>query len=367
VLEAEPDVAEHQSGRNSGVIHSGLYYAPGSAKAELCVAGRLLMADFCATEGVPRLECGKLVVAMDDSEFPALAELERRGTLNGLKGLETLDGRAVIEREPRIRAARGLWVPETSVTDFRAVALAMARRLRLAGAGVHMGTRVTALRSGSGDVSMSTTAGTFRSATAVFCGGLSADRLARMGGLEAGVSIIPFRGTYATLHPRWSGAVSCLVYPVPDPRFPFLGVHLTPTIDGRLLAGPTALPAFARDARRLFDGRDALDAVASRGWRRLARREWRFALAEMRRATSRRALCRALGALLPGVTPADLASAPAGVRAQAATEDGRLVDDFLTITHERAIHVLNAPSPAATASLALGRCLADRARALLDS
>jgi L-2-hydroxyglutarate oxidase len=361
VLEAEPSVARHQSGRNSGVIHSGLYYAPGSAKAALCVEGRRRMEVFCDEEGVPRLGVGKLVVAVAEDELPALAELERRGRANGLAGLESLDEASAAEREPLVRSKRALWVPETSVTDFRLVAHAMARRLERHRGAVRTQALVTAIGQTSGGVVVETTTSTHDAAYAVVCAGLHADRLARLAGLDPGISIVPFAGVYRALGPRYTGLISSLVYPVPDARFPFLGVHITPTVTGQLIAGPSAVPALSRNADSRFVGRDVRALAGDPRGLRLIGSEWRFGLRQLWISASDKAFARELGRILPGVGADDLGTAPGGVRAQAVGPEGRLVDDFLTVTDGRVIHVLNAPSPAATASLAIGSHLAARA------
>ena len=360
ILEAEADLASHQTGHNSGVIHSGLYYQPGSLKARNCVQGREELYAFCEENGVPYERCGKLVVATTDEELARLGELERRGVANGLQGLRRLDAEGLREYEPEVRAAGGLWVPETGIVDFGKVAQAMAKRLREAGVEIRTRARVRrvvrhddgfVLRYDGGEVHVRNLLG---------CAGLQADRLARACGLEPGMRIVPFRGEYLKLIPERRGLVRGLIYPVPDPRFPFLGVHFTRTIDGSVEVGPNALLALSRVGytRWRISARDALEILTYGGFWRLVARYRRTAAGELYRSLNRGALTRALQRMVPAVRPGDLVPAGAGVRAQAVAPDGSLVDDFRILESERMLHVLNAPSPAATASLAIGRHLA---------
>jgi (S)-2-hydroxyglutarate dehydrogenase len=360
VLEAEDRVAAHQSGHNSGVIHSGLYYKPGSLKARLCVEGARALYRFCAEEGIAHRRCGKLVVATRAEELPRLAELEQRGRANGLTGLRRLAAEEVHEFEPHAAGIAALWVPETGVVDFPAVARAYARRVEAAGGKVLTGARVTAVRRDGAGLAVETAAGTVACELLVNCAGLQADRVARLCGARPDVRIFPFRGEYYELVEGRRELVRGLVYPVPDPRFPFLGVHLTRTVDGRVEAGPNAVLAWRREGyRRLsFAPRDAADIVSYPGFWRMALRFWRTAALETWRSAVPGAFVRDLHRLVPEIAPADVRRGGSGVRAQALDRQGRMIDDFRIVASERAIHVLNAPSPAATASLAIGERIA---------
>ena len=364
VLEAEDRLAAHQSGHNSGVIHSGLYYAPGSLKARLCTEGRESMFRFCAAHGIPHQRCGKLVVAARPGEMAQLDELERRGRANGLTGIERLGPEQIREREPHVAGLAGLLVPEAGITDFGAVAEAMAARVRALGSEVTTGARVMRVVRDSGTLVVETTRGPVRARSLVSCAGLQADRIARCCGVEPGVAIVPFRGEYWEIIAERRALVRHLVYPVPDPRFPFLGVHLTCRVGGGLEAGPNALLALAREgyARSSFSVRDTAEMVRSPAFWRMGLRHWRTGLSEWRRARSVPALVAVLQRLVPDIRPEDLRYRGAGVRAQAISPEGRLLDDFHIVEAERQIHVLHAPSPAATASIAIGRENAARAR-----
>ncbi len=356
LLEAEDRLAAHQSGRNSGVIHSGLYYRPGSVKATTCVAGRDALYRLCAEHAIPHERCGKLVVAVDDGELGRLAELERRGRANGLDGLERLAGGELAGYEPRVRGVAGLWVPQTGIVDYRRVAATLARLAGERGARLETGCRLLAVRPDGGGRRLETTGGEFRCRLLVNCAGLHSDRVARLCGHRPGVRIVPFRGEYYRLTEARAGWVRNLIYPVPDPRFPFLGVHFTRRIDGMVEAGPNAVPALARHGYswRRISPADCFDTLRFGGFWRLAARHWRTGIGEIRRSLSRRAFVAELRRLLPELTPADVEPAGSGVRAQAVAADGSLVDDFLIEEQQGAVHVLNAPSPAATASLAIG-------------
>ena len=369
VLEAEDRLAAHQTGHNSGVIHSGLYYKPGSLKARNCVEGREALYRFCATEGIPHERCGKVVVATRESELPALAELERRGHANGLAGLRRLGPAEIHQREPHARGIAGLHVPDTGIVDYTAVCEAYAGCVRGAGGQVATGARVTACRRDAAPggappaIVLETARGSIRCGALVNCAGLHSDRTARRCGVEPGVRIVPFRGEYYDLVPQMHGLVRNLIYPVPDPRFPFLGVHFTRMVHGGVEAGPNAVLALKREGygRADFSPRDTAELLTFPGFWRMAARHWRMGLHESWRSTSTRAFVAALRRLVPELAPADVRRAGAGVRAQALAPDGRLCDDFLVVDAERMIHVLNAPSPAATASITIGRTLAARA------
>jgi L-2-hydroxyglutarate oxidase len=361
VLEAERRLAAHQSGHNSGVIHSGLYYRPGSLKARLCVAGREAMYRFCAEHDVPHERCGKLVVATDAAEAASLDELLRRGRANGLAGLRRLGPEEIREREPRVAGTGALHVPETGIVDYARVTAALAAEVSAAGGEIRLGARLIACRAEPGGLVLETAAGAVHAANLVNCAGLQSDRVARRCGVEPGLAIVPFRGEYHDLVRR--DLVRHLVYPVPDPGFPFLGVHFTRTIAGGVEAGPNAVLALKREGygRASFSARDALALAAYGGAWRMAARYWRAGLGEIWRSLSTRAFVAALRRLVPALEPADLVRGGAGVRAQAVLPDGTLADDFRFVEAERMIHVLNAPSPAATASLAIGATIADTA------
>ena len=369
VIEAEDRLAAHQTGHNSGVIHSGLYYKPGSLKARNCVEGREALYGFCAAHGVPHERCGKVVVAVDERELPRLDELERRGRANGLQGLRRLRGEEIREREPHARGVAGLLVPETGIVDYTAVTEAYAAEVRTAGGEIRLGARVTACRrdpSPGGTapaIVLETARGAVRCASLVNCAGLHSDRVARLCGVEPGVRIVPFRGEYYELAPEKHHLVRNLIYPVPDPRFPFLGVHFTRMMRGGVEAGPNAVLALKREGygRADFSVRDTAELLAFGGFWRMGLKHWRMGLGESWRSWSTGSFVAALQRLVPEITRADVRRAGAGVRAQALEPDGRLADDFLVVEAERMIHVLNAPSPAATASITIGRTIAERA------
>jgi L-2-hydroxyglutarate oxidase len=363
VLEKEPTLAAHQTGRNSGVIHSGLYYAPGSLKATTCARGRALLERFCGEHGVPFERCGKVVVATSEPEVARLDELERRGRANGLAGVRRIAPEELREREPHAAGVAALFVPETGIVDYREVARAYARELERRGGSVHTASRALAIARRGERVVVTSTSGDFEARVLVGCAGLGSDRVARMAGLAIDVAIVPFRGEYWMLAPERAHLVRNLVYPVPDPAFPFLGVHFTRRIGGGVEAGPNAVLALAREGytRTSFDAKDAWDAARWPGFWRMAGRNWRAGIKEQLRSLSRRRFAHACAALVPEIQPGDLAPGGAGVRAQAVTREGALVDDFVWAEAERMVHVLNAPSPAATASLAIGDDVATRA------
>ena len=350
VLEREERIAAHQTGHNSGVIHAGIYYAPGSLKARLCVEGAAELYRFCDEHDVPVERSGKLVVARDESELPALDELERRGQANGVPGLRRVEGGEIPEIEPHCRGIAALHSPETGIVDFAAVARAMAGELD-----VVTGCGVEGLNAGSAALVLRHTQGQTAASFAVFCGGMWSDRLAVMAGADPDPRIVPFRGAYLLLEPERRELVRSLIYPVPDPSLPFLGVHLTRHIDGEVSLGPTALLSRSRLGSTL----------AWPGSWRMFRRWWRNGLTEIGHALSRRALARAASEYVPELRPGDFRRGFAGVRAQALGRDGKLVDDFVFSETERALHVRNAPSPAGTSSLAIARLIADRAEQLV--
>ncbi|HEX6230141.1 MAG TPA: L-2-hydroxyglutarate oxidase [Actinomycetota bacterium] len=364
VVEKEADLALHQTARNSGVLHAGLYYRPGSLKARLCREGKADLERFCEAHDIPIQRPGKLVVAARRDELPRLDALRDRGAANGIRGLEEVGPERIRDLEPHVTGVRGLHVPETGIVDFRRVALALADELRARGAEILLGHRVTAITvpRGAGTV-LQTTLGPVLAANAVTCAGLQSDRVAAMTGAGGRGRIVPFRGDYCVLRPRARHLVRGLIYPVPDPALPFLGVHLTRRIDGEVWAGPNAVLAFAREGYRRWqvDPRDLAAALGYRGLRRLARRHWRAGLEEIGRDLSKRAFVAACRRYVPELRAADVRWGPSGIRAQAVEPDGTLLDDFSVDDGERVLHVRNAPSPAATACLAIGSMLAHRA------
>ena len=364
VLEAEAELAAHQTGHNSGVIHSGLYYKPGSLKARNCAAGRDAMYAFCAEHGIAHECCGKIVVATSEAELPALAELERRGRENGLAGLRRLGPEQLREHEPHVAGIAGLHVPQTGIVDFPGVTATYARLVQEQGGAVVRSARVTgAARDGAGWV-VQTVRGEYRARFLVACAGLQCDRVARLCGVEPGLQIIPFRGEYYELVPAKHHLVRHLIYPVPDARFPFLGVHFTRMVKGGVEAGPNAVLAFRREGytRTSFKAGDVAEMLGYSGFWSMARKFWRTGAGEFHRSWSKAAFVRALQKLMPEIRAEDLHPAGAGVRAQAVEPDGKLVDDFRIVEGPGSIHVLNAPSPAATASLAIGESIASLAR-----
>jgi L-2-hydroxyglutarate oxidase LhgO len=363
IVEKEDELATHQSGHNSGVLHAGLYYAPGSLKATLCREGKVAMEAYAARHAIPIEPCGKLVVALDESELPRFEALKERATANGVPGLEDVGPERIAELEPHAAGFRALWSPATGIIDFRRVALAMAGDLREQGVEIHLGRRVTAIRETGTEVVVDTTSGAIVARHLVVCGGLHADRLAAMAGSTEAPRIVPFRGDYYTLTEDARHLARGLIYPVPDPRFPFLGVHFTRRIDGEVWAGPNAVLAFAREGyrRRDVNLRDLAGTFAYGGFRRLAARYLRTGLAEMWRDWWKPAFVRELQRYVPEIRPDQLTFGPSGVRAQALARDGSLVDDFSLGGSGRILHVQNAPSPAATSSLAIGRMLAETA------
>ena len=354
VLEKEDRVGAHQTGHNSGVIHSGVYYRPGSLRAKLCVAGARSMVDFCREHGLPVDVTGKLIVATTEAELPRLRALAERAEANGVPA-RLVDPAEAREIEPNVSCLSALHITSTGIVDYGAVCDTLAKLIADRGGEVRTGVRVT----GSGGGQVRTTGGDLPVDALVNCAGLHADRIAKLAGARPGVRIVPFRGEYFTI--RRPELVRGLIYPVPDPDLPFLGVHLTRTVDGHLHAGPNAVLALAREGYRWgrVNLRDVADAAGYPGTWRLARRHLGTGVTEVRRSLSRRRFAASLARLVPDVTAADLVPAPAGVRAQAVGRDGALLDDFLLLRHERQLHVLNAPSPAATSSLEIARRIVD--------
>ena len=360
VLDKEARVATHQTGHNSGVIHSGIYYKPGSFKARLCVEGARLMTEFCDTHEIPYERCGKVIVATSEEELPRLQTLQERGTANGVPGLKVIPGEAVKEYEPHCRAVRALLSPATGIVDYVQVSGAMSDLIQKRGAELVTGAEVTAIRRDGSGLVLETPQGPFATRHLVNCGGLYSDRVARACGAEPDVCIVPFRGEYYDLAASSRHLVRNLIYPVPDPRFPFLGVHFTRTIHGDVEAGPNAVLAFAREGYTMGTVKlgETLGTLGYRGFWAMAGRYWKMGRYEMYRSMSKTAFVQSLQRLVPDLRADDIAPGGAGVRAQAVSPDGSLVDDFKISVTAGAVHVVNAPSPGATASLAIGRHIA---------
>jgi L-2-hydroxyglutarate oxidase LhgO len=367
VVDKEPRVAAHQTGHNSGVVHSGIYYRPGSLKARLCVTGKEALERYVAERGLAYERCGKLIVALDQGELARLEELERRAAANGVRGLRLLGADELRELEPNAAGIRALHAPGTGIVDYREVAAAFAADVAGLGGELVLGAAVAGLEERAAGVAVETARGTFEAGLLVACAGLQSDRLARLGGVRPPVRIVPFRGDYYTLRPSARGLVNGLVYPVPDPAFPFLGVHFTRTVDGRVIAGPNAVLALAREGygRASVRVRDVGATLGYAGFWRFARRHYRFGAGELWRDLVKRAFVRDMQRYVPAVTAADVEFGPSGIRAQALAPDGALADDFVLERTARCLYVLNAPSPAATASLAIAEHLAAEARGLL--
>ncbi len=368
VLEKETAPAKHQTGRNSGVIHSGLYYTPGSYKSRMVAAGRRQLFEFCDEHGISYELCGKVVVAVDDDEIERLDALERRSADNGV-AVEVLDQKRLVEREPSVAGVKALLVPSAGIVDYRAVAKAHVESLLESGHDARLDWRVDAITNSSDRVTLSGPAGSVTARVMVNCGGLHSDRVASLAGADLdGVRIMPFRGEYFEIDPKRQNLCRDLIYPLPDPTFPFLGVHLTRMVGGGIHAGPNAVPALEREGYGWgsISVRDLGEVVTARSSWVLARRYWRTGLGEITRSVSKRAFVKALQRLVPDVKMDDLEPSAAGVRAQAIGAGGALLDDFAISRSPRAVHVINAPSPAATASLAIGEHVAELAIDDLD-
>jgi (S)-2-hydroxyglutarate dehydrogenase len=368
VLEAENHLGAHQTGHNSGVIHSGLYYKPGSLKAKLCAEGREAMYRFCEEHGIAHERCGKIVVATREEELQRLEELHRRGTANGLPGLQWLTPEQIREHEPHAAGIRGLFVPTTGIADYKGVVRTMGRTALDRGCELKTAARVVGCRRSAGELILETYAGDVRTKGLVNCGGLQSDRVARMCGVNPRVRIIPFRGEYYELVPSRHSLVKNLIYPVPDPRFPFLGVHFTRMATGGIEAGPNAVLALKREGYRWLDIRfkDLSETLTYSGFWKMAGRYWQTGAGEVWRSLSKSAFVAALQRLLPELKSEDVKPAGAGVRAQAVDPDGKLLDDFHIIQEQGMVHVLNAPSPGATSSLSIGKTIAAMTRQQFD-
>jgi L-2-hydroxyglutarate oxidase len=356
VLEKESGWGAHQTGHNSGVIHAGVYYKPGSLKATLCKAGSRSMVDFCREYGIAVDVCGKLIVATDPSELPRLHALHERAVANGLP-VALLEPEKAREVEPAVACVAALHVESTGIVDFGQVCDRLAALVADAGGELRPGTRVESISRNGREVIVGTVGGEVRADVLINCAGLHADRIARLAGIRPPARIVPFRGEYYELVPQRRDLVRGLIYPVPDPQFPFLGVHLTRMIDGSVHAGPNAVLALAREGYRwrTVRARDTFEALTYPGLLRLGRRHWRYGLGEVRRSLSKRRFAESLARLVPELTADDIVPAGSGVRAQAVAPSGELVDDFLIVTEHRQVHVLNAPSPAATSSLEIAK------------
>jgi L-2-hydroxyglutarate oxidase LhgO len=359
LLEKEDRVGQHQSSHNSGVIHSGVYYKPGSLKARLCVEGAQAMVEFCRAHGISHQVCGKVIVATQEEEFPRLEELRRRGEANGLAGLRFIGNDELHDIEPHASGLRALVVPSTGITDYGAVCRKYAELVSAQGGRILTSTAVVGLQRRGDEIVAETEGGALSAAFLINCAGLFSDRISRMAGDEPQVMIVPFRGEYYHLIPKRSSLVRSLIYPVPDPRFPFLGVHFTRRTNGVVDAGPNAVLALRREGyqRTDFSLRDLASSLAFPGFWRMAAKHWRNGLDEFHRSLSKTAFVRALQRLLPEVREEDLIPGGSGVRAQALRRDGTLVDDFQFVPSGKMLHVLNVPSPAATASLVIGRTI----------
>ncbi|HXH33214.1 MAG TPA: L-2-hydroxyglutarate oxidase [Plantibacter sp.] len=366
VFEREPEIATHQTGHNSGVVHAGIYYLPDSLKAQLCVRGARALYRFCEEHRIRFERCGKVIVALAESELPALDELERRGRANGVDGLSRLDPAGLAEIEPNVRGVAALHSPETAIVDYPAVAAALAAEITAAGAEIATGCGVSALSERGSQVLVEHERGQTCADRVIACAGAWSDRLARSSGAPADPRIVPFRGAYMRLRPERRGLVNGLVYPVPNPELPFLGIHVTRHVSGDVLLGPSALLVGARDAYRLrrVNPRDLAETLVWPGTARVMRRWWRTGVQELRFAASKRAFVEEAARYVPGLRLDDVVPGPAGIRAQAVSRDGRLVDDFVFSETSRTLHVRNAPSPGATSALAIAEHIVDRADAV---
>ncbi len=362
VLEAEDKLAAHQTGNNSGVIHSGLYYKPGSLKAENCTRGREMMYRFCEENNIRFQKCGKVVIAVDKNEIPALDELERRGKANGLEGIKRLSRDEIKNYEPYAAGIDGLFVPQTGIVDYNQVTEAYARIICERGGEIRTGNRFLSLVKDGNTLILNTSAGRVKAKFLVNCGGLQSDRIARLCGIKPGLQIVPFRGEYYKLKKEKEHLIKNLIYPVPDPRFPFLGVHFTRMINGGIEAGPNAVLAFKREgySHKDFSAADVSQMLFYGGFWKMALKYYRMGMGEFYRSLSKTAFVKALQRLVPEIQYEDVHPEGAGVRAQALEADGKLVDDFRIVEAEKMVHVLNAPSPAATASLSIGESIAGK-------
>ncbi|MEM7381022.1 MAG: L-2-hydroxyglutarate oxidase [Bacteroidota bacterium] len=367
VVEKEDEVAKHQTGRNSGVIHSGIYYKPGSSKAINCKKGYDLMLSFCKEHGIDHDICGKLIVAVEPEEEPALNNIYERGLENGLEGLKILDKEALSEIEPYVRGTKGIFVPQTGIVNYKQVTLKLEALLKEAGVTFIYNSAVKEIINEEGKRILKCSSSDISSRFLINCAGLYSDKIAEMDGVKLNARIIPFKGEYYLLKRDKRHLVKNLIYPVPNPAFPFLGVHFTRRISGEVDAGPNAVLAFRREGYNKFDfkAKEFFESVFYRGFIKVAFKYWRVGLYEMYRSFSKKAFVRALQKLIPEVTAQDLTVGNSGVRAQLCEVNGKLVDDFLIKYSDKAVHVINAPSPAATSSLQIGKMICDKTLPLL--
>lgn len=367
-IEKESDWNQHQTGRNSGVIHSGIYYKPGSFKARLCVEGRKLAWDYCERNGIPYRQVGKIIIATEQRELGRLNDLWERGQANGVEGLELLDAAGIREHEPHARGIKAIFSPVTGIVDWGLVSRYFARDVKDSGGDLFLNREVTAIDRRSGTTILRSPAGDIEARTVITCGGLYSDKIAKMTGGANEPKITPFRGDYLVLKPEKHHLVRGNIYPVPDPEFPFLGVHFTPRMDGSIWLGPNAVPAFAREgyAFTTVNPAELWDLVSYPGFIKMATKYWRMGAGEIYRDLVRSAYVGALQRYIPELRPEDCLPGPSGVRAQAMAADGTLVDDFVFEGTEGIMHVRNAPSPAATSSLAIGKSIVDDAERRFD-
>ena len=368
VLEKEDAVAKHQTGNNSGVIHSGLYYKPGSLKATNCITGYNLLIEFCKTHGIPFELCGKIVVATAQDEVPLLENLHKRGQQNGLQNLTWLQPEALKEHEPHVNGVAGLFVPQTGIVDYKVVAEKLAKLIRNAGGEINLGEKVIEIKAEASHMHVETNKKSHHSSLVINCAGLYSDKIARLTS-QVNVKIIPFRGEYYKLVKEKEYLVKNLIYPVPDPNFPFLGVHFTRMMRGGVEAGPNAVLAFRREgySKSQIHLGELAESLAWPGFQKVAYKYWKTGLGEMYRSFSKAAFTKALQKLIPEIQERDLTDGGAGVRAQACDRNGGLVDDFMILEEKQVINVCNAPSPAATSSLSIGKTISELARKKLEN
>jgi len=369
ILEKESSIGQHQTSHNSGVIHSGIYYKPGSLKAKNCISGYHQLIEFCDTHGIKYDICGKIVVATDEYQLPQLDELRRRGEANGLTGIRVLEKEEIHDYEPYAKGIKALYVPQTGIIDYADVVEKYSERVLSSGGEIHCGEEVLKLHTSHDEIAVETSKNSYTASFVVSCAGLMSDRVAKMTQEKLPLRIIPFRGEYYKLKKEKEYLVKNLIYPVPDSAFPFLGVHFTRMVKGGVEAGPNAVLAFKREGYKKsdFNLRDSYETFSWPGFHTIAKKYWRTGLGEFHRSLSKTAFVKALQKLLPEIDINDIEEGGSGVRAQACERDGGLVDDFLFIEEKRVLHVCNAPSPAATSSLATGKTLSENFLRLLDS
>ncbi len=363
ILEKEADIARHQTGNNSGVIHSGIYYKPGSLRAVNCLRGYKMLLEFCDAENIPYDICGKIIVATREDELERLQNIYQRGLENGLTGMEWLDKKAIQQHEPHCAGIKGIFVPQTGIIDYTAVSKKYAEKIKATRGVIELNQKVVDIQPSPDGIKVITNQGSYSTKLLINCAGLYSDKIARMTQKEVAVKIIPFRGEYYTLKKEKEHLVKHLIYPVPDPNFPFLGVHFTRFIQGGVEAGPNAVLAYAREGYHKSDivWKELLESITYKGFLKMAFKNWRTGIGEMRRSYSKKAFTAALQRLLPELQMDDLLPGDAGVRASAMDKNGNVVDDFIIEKHDNIIHVLNTPSPAATASLSIGLTIAEMA------